>query len=274
MVEVDPLVIAGLVALFGIGTVVGARKPYGRYKTITDIMTDSEGIDAPGEETTLRGPVSVTDPAVPERPPPEPADETDDPAALWAWRVRRKVNTGGDRSGTRWKTVESGLSVGDFTVEQDWEHVEVDGEWLTDAETGDETDDPFDSPNLYLGDPEKSVPLGELDPLNRLLERLGVTGDDGMLSDWEFTVSAGRKTMTPDRYQATVIRDGDELLVRGELVETADGYALRGTDETPLRVVVGRLEEKSERLRAEALKRALFGVGLILVGGAVALTAL
>lgn len=144
-----------------------------------------------------------------------------------------------------------------------------DGDWLLNGRDGRQIDDPFDSSSLYLGEPEESVLLGELDPLSRFLKRIGLTGDDGVLSGWEFTISIGRETMTPDRYQATVVREDDELLVRGTLVETADGFAIRGTEQTPLLFATGCLEEKGKRFRTKALRRGVFGLGLILVGVAV-----
>lgn len=119
MIELAPLIVTALVVLLGIGIAISARKPYNRYRMIDDLMSQPEGIGTLGEETTIRGPVTVTNPAVPERPPPEPIGDSDDPAALWAWRVQRKVHSSGDHSRSRWETVESGVAVGEFTVEQD-----------------------------------------------------------------------------------------------------------------------------------------------------------
>lgn len=271
MASLDPFIIAVLLAVLGTISVFRVREPYDRYTTITDLMSESVRPGNPGEETTVRGSVHVTSPATPERTPPEPIAEDGTPALL-AWRIRRKMKSSGGRGNVYWKTVEGDLSVGEFTVKQNREEVSVDAEWFTNEQDGtlQETGDPFDTSGLYLDTPEQEVLLGELNPANKFLERLGLTGDDGILTDWDVTISVGRKTTSPDRYQATVIQEGDELLVRGELAETADGLVLRGTEETPLRIADGRLEERADRLRSKALKRVGFGLLLILVSGAVA----
>jgi len=38
-----------------------------------------------------------------------------------------------------------------------------------------------------------------------------LASEDGVISDLEFTVNVGGKTTMPDKYQATVVRDADEL---------------------------------------------------------------
>ena len=265
MVEIDPFVVAAACVALGVATAARARRPYERYSTITEITADVESDGGSSGGTTIRGPVHVTDPATPERAPPESADETGAAPALWAWRVRRKFKAGGSKAGSfDWKTVEGGLSVGEFAVERDRERVRVAAD--PHALDPDETDDPFDSPRLFLDGPETDVPLGELDPVNKLLERLGLADEGGIVGDAEVTLSVGRNTSTPDRYQASVIREGDELLVRGELAETADGPVLRGTEETPLTIAAGDLEEKGERLRSAAFKHVAFGLALVGVG--------
>ena len=265
MVEVDPFVVAGVCVALGVATVARARKPYERYSTITDLTADVDGDEGAGGSTTVRGPVAVTDPATPERTPPEPVDETSAAPALWAWRIRRKFKASGSTAGSfNWKTVEGGLSVGVFAVERDRERVRVIADSL--ELDPDETDDPFDSQRLFLDGPETDVPLGELDPVNKLLERLGLADEGGIVGGMEVTLSVGRNTSTPDRYQSSVIREGDELLVRGELTETADGPVLQGTEATPLTIAAGDLEEKGERLRSTAFKHVAFGLALVGVG--------
>jgi hypothetical protein len=265
------LVVGAVLGLFGLGISAQARKPYSRRMTITEIMSAPEGVQEPGETTILRGPVEVTDPAKPERPPPEEVAEKVTSPALWAWRVRHQEK--GGRS-THWETIESGLEIGDFTVQQDWDHVRVDSNWLADEieNTSTQTSDPFEMANLYLGEPESDVPLGELNPLNKLLERLGLTGDGGIITNAEAQVSFGGETTSPDRYQSTIIQDGDELLLRGELTETADGLVLQGTDETPLVIATGDLEQKAQRLRSKALQQGGFGLLLVLLAVATVAT--
>ena len=76
--------------------------------------------------------------------------------------------------------------------------------------------------------------------------------------------------MTPDHYQATIVHDGEELLARGELTETADGYRLAGTVESPLVLATGDLARTGARLRHRALTTAIAG-GLFVVAGIVVL---
>jgi len=259
------LAVAGVLGLLGVVIGAQARKPYSQRTTITEIMSAPEGVQKPGETTILRGPVAVTDPANPQRSPPQEVAESVTSPALWAWRVRHKVDTGGEGHDTHWRTTEGGLAVGEFTVQQDWDRVRVDNDWLTNEIANTETNDPFETPNLYLGEPESDIPLGKLNPLNRLLERLGLSGDDGILTNWEASISFGGETTSPDRYQSTVIQDGEELLVRGELVETDAGLVLHGTDETPLAVATGDLEQKAQRLRSKALQQGGFGLLLVIL---------
>jgi len=94
-----------------------------------------------------------------------------------------------------------------------------------------------------------------------------LASEDGVISDLEFTVNVGGKTTMPDKYQATVVRDADEPVVRGELTETADGYVLRGTEET-LIIATGSLEDQREQVRSSVrLRRAgggvFVGIGLL-----------
>ncbi|QCC59014.1 hypothetical protein NP511_11220 [Natrinema thermotolerans] len=252
MVQVFALVIAGIFLLFGGVTLSRAGELDDRSETIGELASASDERVEPGGEATISGPVHVLESASPTRTGPEP--NGGESAALWAWRVRQKENTG---NGSRWRTAESELAIGEFAVDQGWDRVRVDATTLaTDADG-----DPFDSPGLFLGDPETESYLGDLDPVNRFLERTGLASEDGVVSDLEFNVSVGGKTTMPDKYQATVVRDGDELVVRGELIETADGYALRGTDETPLAIAAGSLEDQREQVRSSVrLRRAAGGV--------------
>ncbi|RZH67337.1 hypothetical protein [Natrinema altunense] len=248
MVQVFALVVAGAFLLFGGIVLSRAGDLDDREETISELVSAGDESVVPGGEATISGPVRVLEPASPTRTGPD-LNESDS-AALWAWRVRQ-------RNDKWWRTAESELATGEFAVDHSWDRVRVD----TTALATDADDDPFDSPNLFLGDPETETYLGDLGPVNRFLERTGLAGEDGIVSDLEFNVSVGGKTTMPDKYQATVVRDGDELVVRGELTETADGYVLRGTDETPLVIATGSLEEQREQVRSSVrLRRAAGGV--------------
>ncbi|GAB3678139.1 hypothetical protein GCM10028856_38370 [Halopiger thermotolerans] len=243
-----------------------ARSTRKRYATIDEVdTTDDERLEA-GGEVTIQGPVRVAEAAAPARTGPELTVDGD-PPALWAWRVRRKGGRGSEGS-TRWRTVENGLAVGEFAVDRGWDRVRVDASTLPSRR--DDAIDPFDSPQLFLDDPEEETYLGELDPINRFFERTGLASEDGALSDLEFSISVGGKTNWPDKYQATVIREGDELVVRGELAETADGYVVRGTEETPLVLGSGDVGEQREQLRSKLRLQRAVGGGLLALGAIVA----
>ncbi|WP_137291231.1 hypothetical protein [Natronorubrum halophilum] len=259
MVHVMALVFAGAFLLFGGIVLSRANELDGRHETIGELASAGDEPVEPGGEATISGPVSVLEPASPTRTGPDSSGGNS--AALWAWRVRQKETAG---NGTRWRTDEAELAVGEFAVDHSWDRVRVDETTLTVQEG----DDPFDSSGLFLGEPATESYLGDLGPVNRFLERTGLAGEDGIVSDLEFTVNVGGETTMPDKYQATVVRDGDELVVRGELIEASNGYVLRGTDETPLVIAAGSLEEQRERVRSEfRLRRVaggiLVGLGLI-----------
>lgn len=271
-------------ALIGVAVASGARSPSDRYRTLKDLMAADDEPPESGTETTVRGPVDVIEPATPSRDPssfpeadaPESATAElaalgdGDPPALWAWRVREQVDTGGQGADNRWRTVESGLAVGEFAVRESWERVGVDADAVAAGPDGDGVEDPLDAGHLFLGDPDVDVPLSEQGPLTRFLERVGIAGEGGRLSDWEFSVSLGRTTLTPDHYQAVVVREGEDLVAHGELVETAGGQELRGTDDSPPVLARGDLDEKLDRMRSRARVQVGAGGFLVLVGVGVA----
>ncbi len=255
MVQLFALAVAAGFVVLGAIVLSGVDGLRGQQTTIDELESPAEGRLKPGEVVTVRGPVSVVEPASPERTGPE--SNGDDSAALWAWRLRRKEGT---ENGSRWRTVDGELAVGEFDVDHGWDRVRVDA-----ATLAADVDDPFDSSQSFLGEPETETYLGDLDPVNRFLERTGLAGEGGALSDVEVTISVGRKTTMPDKYQRTVVRDGDELVVRGELTETADGYVLRGTDETPLVIATDTLETQEDQLRSKIrMQKAVGGVFIAL----------
>ncbi|MCU4744348.1 hypothetical protein OB955_23870 [Halobacteria archaeon AArc-m2/3/4] len=267
------LIVAGVFAAFGLHVARSSRSTRERARTAEQLHEHADKLEDGGEGTTAHGPVTVSEPGLPDRMPPADADANGGDPALWAWRVREKRSK--NQGGSTWRTTESGLAVGSFSLRQDWQDVTVDGDSLADDAVGvlQGQADPFEAPNCYLGDPEIDEYLGELDPVNKRLEQWGLTGEDGLVSGVEFTISSGRKTMTPDRYQATVVREGDELLVRGELDESGEGSILRGTEEVPMVVAVGDLERRADRIRTKAKRELATGIGIVIVALVIAAVA-
>ncbi|MFD1585454.1 hypothetical protein ACFR9U_00545 [Halorientalis brevis] len=269
MTSVNAILVGSIAVVVGVGALVQARAPYGRFKTIAQLLTTTEQKLAPGAETIVRRRTRVRDQATPERTPPEPIDGA--APALWAWRVRRKRDDDA-ADGSRWTTVESGLAVGDFEFTDEWGPVRFDESWVsTDlAESLERIDDPFEASDLELGTPDVDRPLGEPGLLTRLSEHLGLTGEDGLLAGLELGRRLGLESETPDRYQATIVRDGERLLLRGEIARTDDGLVVRDTTEMPLVVANGALEDGGRRLQFRARTQAVAGAALVLLGGAVA----
>ncbi len=269
MTSVNAILVGSIAAVVGVGALVQARAPYDRYKTIAQWLTTAEQKLEAGTETIVRRRTRVRDQATPERTPPEPIDGA--APALWAWRVRRKRDDDA-ADGSRWTTVESGLAVGDFEFSDEWGPVQFDEAWVSTDLAGklDRDDDPFEASDLRLGTPDVDRPLGDRSLLGGLLDRLGLTGEHGRLAGLEIGRRLGLDDSTPDRYQATIVRDGEDLLLRGEVARTDDGLVVRDTAETPLIITAGALEDRGRGLRTRARTQAIAGVALVLVGGAVA----
>lgn len=252
---VEQLMLVAVSVLIGGLPLSHARRQRRRARELSGLATD-EGETGAAHQRTVEGPVEVERPAEPRRDPPEHYDEqTDATPALWAWRVQKEQNRG--EGSNYWKTLDSGLAVGEFDIRDDWERVRVDAESLGEVE------DPFEADHLYLGDPNIDVSVEQRDGL---LGKLG--GDYGPLKDVEFSISVGRETTTPNRYQATVLREGDELLARGRADETGDTPTLRG--DPGVEIGVGDLSGRAERLHRSARQWGAFGAGLIVLGVAVA----
>ena len=250
---VDQIAILGFAALLGGLLLSYARRRRERAQQLSGLVTDGGSQTETGVRT-VSGPVEVDSPATPQRRPPEHYDgaESADPA-LWAWRIRREQASGGDH----WETVESGLAVGTFDIRDDWDRVRLDAESLA-SET---REDPFTADDLFLGEPAFECYVEERDGL---LE--AVSGDYGPVEDVEVSISVGSETTTPDKYQATVIRDGDELLARGRVAD-GDPPVLRGD----VAVGVGDLQSRAEKLFSSARRWGAAGAGVIALGIAAAL---
>jgi hypothetical protein len=253
---VDKLLVVAVAALIGAFPISHARRQRERARTLSRLATDrADGATTRTGEETVEGPVEVEQPAEPRRHPPErhESDGTDAEPALWAWRVQKERNR--DEGSSYWKTIDSGIAVGEFAVRDDWERVWVDGESIR----PDEIDDPFEADRLFFGEPEIDVYVEEYS---------GSLGDLGPLEDVEISVSVGGETTTPNRYQATVIREGDELLARGRLDDAGDDVALR--DESGVELGIGDLSARVERLHSSARRWGAVGGGVIVLGAAVA----
>lgn len=280
----DLLFVGAIFGIIGLVLLAGARNSYQRQQTLATLSVDDQP-GATGSEATIEGPVEVESSATPTRLPPDGL--TADQPALWVWRVQRKVKRGGSnsRSRSKWVTIESGVAAGEFSIRDEWERIRVDASSVemdhshsSDQVTGGglstptgsltaNAPDPFNSEHFYLGDPETEVLLGDPPLLQRLV-------DEYLPWDLEVTISVGRQTTNPDRYQATIIKAGDELLAHGLLDESGSEPRLYGTDDTPLFFVDGDPEAKATRHRSKALKKAIVGTISIVIGVGVLATGL
>lgn len=264
---VAQLMIVGVSALIGGLILSSARSRHSRAQRLSELLTGETGetTAAGGETRTVKGSVEVDTPAKPGRRPPEhysPEQPNEATPALWAWRVQREREA--EQGSNTWKTIDSGLAVGEFTVRDSWEQIRIDSESVR----PEEIDDPFASDHLFLGDPEIDEYVGER---NGLLDRLG--GDYGPLKDIEFTISVGTKTTTPNKYQATVIRDGEEMLARGR-VEDWSGEPVLRAGEQGIEIAVGNLSNRVERMNSAARTRAIVGASVLVLGIGTAVTTL
>lgn len=259
----ENLLVAGVLGLFVLLFLASARGAYSRSKEIAALAAER----AAGNETTAEGTVRVIEPADPGREPPDGRDGGT--PAVWAWRVQEERKGPGGQGSAQysWDTVESGLAVGEFAVEDGWDEVRVDAASLPAGSNGQaagaaDADDPLESEHFHFDDPEIEQYLGE----PGFLDRLG--GDYGPFEDVEVTVSAGSKTSTRDRYQAAVIEEGDELFVRGVRERAGDGEVIRGTEDAPLVLAEGDLEAKAGRMRTKARNRAALAAAMLALAAA------
>lgn len=257
------LMIIGVSAVIGGLILFSARGRYKRAQTLSALLTDDGETTAAAETGTsaVEGAVEVDRPADPQRRPPEhydPEQPNDAAPALWAWRVQRERDTG--EGGDTWKTIESGLAVGEFSVRDNWDRVRID----TESVRPDEIDDPFTTEQLFLGEPEIDEYVEEYS---------GSVGGFGPVENVELSVSAGTKTTTPDKYQATVIRDGDELLAHGQLDDSGEQPVLRG-DGAGIQIAIGDLSARAERMYSAARNRAILGASVLVLGIGAAIVSL
>lgn len=259
---VAQLMIVGVSALIGGLILSSARSRYDRAQALSALVTDQGGDSAvAGTETrAIEGTIEVDRPADPARRPPEhysPDQPTDAAPAVWAWRVQRERET--DQGADNWKTIDSGLAVGEFAVREDWDRVRIDAESVR----PEEIDDPFTDDRLFLGDPEIDEYVEEYS---------GSLGDFGPLEDVEVSVSVGTETTTPNKYQATVIRDGDELLARGRVDDRGEESVLRG--EEGIEIAIGDLSTRAAQMYNAARNRAILGAIVLVLGIGAAIASL
>mgnify|MGYP006280809111 FL=1 len=258
----EQLVIIGVSAVIGGMILSSARSRYDRAQTLSALVTDGgDTTAAAGTETrSIEGAIEVDRPAEPERRPPDhysPEQPNDAAPALWAWRVQRERDTG--QGADTWKTIDSGLAVGEFSVRDDWERVRIDSESVR----PEEIDDPFTADRLFLGDPEIDEYVEEYS---------GSVGDVGPFEDVEVSVSVGTETTTPNKYQATVIRDGDEMLARGRVEDRGEESVLR--DEEGIEIAIGDLSTRAEEMYNAARNRAILGASVLVLGVGAAIASL
>lgn len=114
-----------MIRFLGAFVLVSAREAVDRHRTITDVAADRDQLETRAETATVRGHVTVSEPAEPDRAPPAEADTGDEPPALWAWRIRRKERRSGRRGRTRWRTIEGRVAAAEFTIEDSWDEVAI-----------------------------------------------------------------------------------------------------------------------------------------------------
>lgn len=259
----EQLMIIGVSAVIGGVILSSARGRYKRAQTLSALLTDEDETTAAGTETSaVEGAVEVDRPADPERRPPEhydPEQPNEAAPALWAWRVQRERDTG--EGADTWKTIESGFAVGEFSVRDSWNRVRIDAESVR----PDEIDDPFATEQLFFGDPEIDEYVEEYS---------GSAGSFGPVKDVEISVSVGTKTATPDKYQATVIRDGDELLAHGHLDDRGEQPVLRGDGEQGIQIAIGDLSTRADQMYSAARNRAILAASVLVLGIGAAIASL
>ncbi|SDJ39433.1 copper transporter family protein [Natronorubrum texcoconense] len=266
-VSFDPTFVYLLLVLFGAASLYQAFKAFRRYRSIRGAAATLDRERASGDATIVSGPVSVLESATPEREPPEAVSAVDHRSALFAWRIRRHSSSPGRRGSSTTETAEGGLAVGEFDVRHEGRYVRFDEDALApESEGPNKPYDPFDDPALDLGDPTADVRLGEPDPVTKALERLRLIGDRGLFGDPELGFSVGGNSVTPDRYQAFVVGNGDELSIEGTVRETRDGPVLEPATETTPTVVASELGERGSKYRSTAIRHAVHAVVLIALG--------
>ncbi len=278
------LLFSTILLLFGLALTSDLRGTYRRYVDAAAL------VDGHADDRTAVGPVDVEKPARPACEPPTVASDHgaigtvpdgDRPPAIWAWRIRERASTDGGREGTHWRTVDGGLAVGSFTVVDDHERVRIDRESAANAAIGPLRGDvdPFEAPGLHVGDPTVDVPLDDPHPIGRQLRRWGLRGAGGPSGTIDRLVGLDRGRSSVRRYQATVVRDGDEVFVAGERHASDERHAsgddpmLRGTATSPMVVARGDPERKRCRFRRAVRRKAALATIVLAVAVAVTISA-
>lgn len=267
MLSSIPTVVPMFLLLFGAGALYQSTKSYRQYRAVVDLTPESALASDGGESTAVRGPVDLEEPAILERTPPEDAGIETDRAALVAWRVRSHLRTGsGNSRKSRWRTVDGGLTAGEFAIRAHGRYVEIPEERLPGGT--EESFDPFSDSSVHLGEPEHDVRLGEPSSVTKVLERLRLIGKNGLLEDATVSLSIGGTSASPDRYQTTVVEDGEELAIRGTVADSRGGSdpVLAPVDGGETELVGGRFDDGGSRLRRRALTQVGLGVVVFATG--------
>ncbi|GAB7018417.1 hypothetical protein JCM18750_12780 [Halostagnicola bangensis] len=248
-----------LLFLFALAAFYEGIQSYRRARRVSAVLSGTAE-QRPNETTTVKGPVSITEPVTVEHEPPAEAAHEITRPALVAWRVRKRVG-GGKHSTSRWKTVEGALEAGNFEIREDGRYVRVpDDELATDPN---DVVDPFGASSYHLGDPQIEVRLGEPDRITKFLEHIRLIGEDSLLSGVGVSLSVGSRTTTPDEYQALCISEGDEIAVSGKLMEGERDPVLRTSDESSI-IAGDNVARRAKKWRYRALSQV--GLGVVSIG--------
>lgn len=261
MVDLVPVGFGAFLSVIAVALAHNAWRSWGDYQTVQRAESDLEEPLTPGAVTTVNGPVRVFEPAVAPEAPFSIEDEHSSRPGVIAWRVReqrrrRSGNSSGGR--TRWKTTDGDIILGSIGVEDADGVVTVDPASFPQRDTGllGGDSDPFEMDNLHLESPQIEADLG--------------TG--GPFGDTPLTISAGGFTNTPDRFQATIITEGDPLLIHGELHESNDQYTIRAPDDGSLLVVQGTVDEARNRLKKQLITNTGIALAVFIIGSAILVT--
>lgn len=164
----EQLLVIVIPLLLGALLLVSAYRPLARARAAKR-AEDSAGASSDG---TVVGEVTVREPAEPDRSfPDHAAVESPAEPAVWAWRIRSPSPARNRTASYTWRTTDGGVAIGDFTVRDGWDDLEV---VLPDATVFDAADDPFEGTALLLDEPAESVPVRPPAVWNRVLDRLGL----------------------------------------------------------------------------------------------------
>ena len=203
-----------------------------QYRTLSAAAATAAPTLAPETITTVSGPVSVE----------VPVEAEHECAGIVAWRIRERRRKGSGR--VSWSTTDGGIDVGTIAIETDDGRVGIDADVVRALVGEAGTVDPWDVPALHLSGPDR-------------IDRLD--GDPDLPVD----VSMGSVvTANRTQFETTTVENGDQLLVRGRVLETADGPLITRDDDEPFIVSNGPLDRAIADIRVRIAMSALFSAVL------------